>query len=188
MRPGSLISVAGVGSARLRLAFAIPFQIVEAHMRKIFVSHASEDDGFVRDLQTALSHHGQQVWIDSRELPGANPLWTAIQVAAPPRCAATTRQGPLPGHPLCLNGSNLGVLKEPFGEEPIYVSVRSLLIAVDQRLPTGLLPTPQPKAALLGPTPSLPQPLPRRLNYSKQGRRERARQRLIPSYLRRHEC
>jgi len=50
-------------------------------MSKLFISHSSQDDGFVRGLQQALGDLGQDVWIDSRELRGGDPLWPEIQKA-----------------------------------------------------------------------------------------------------------
>jgi hypothetical protein len=39
-------------------------------MSKLFISHSSKDDDFVRGLQQALGDLNQDVWIDSRELLG----------------------------------------------------------------------------------------------------------------------
>ena len=50
-------------------------------MSKLFISHSSQDDGFVRGLQQALGDLRQDVWIDSRELRGGDPLWPEIQKA-----------------------------------------------------------------------------------------------------------
>lgn len=50
-------------------------------MNKLFISHSSEDDGFVRELRLALADHGQDGWIDSRELRGGHPLWLVIRRA-----------------------------------------------------------------------------------------------------------
>ncbi|MEI2781738.1 MAG: toll/interleukin-1 receptor domain-containing protein [Candidatus Competibacter sp.] len=50
-------------------------------MDKLFISHSSQDDGFVRDLRAALADHGQDGWIDSRELRGGDPLWLEIKKA-----------------------------------------------------------------------------------------------------------
>lgn len=50
-------------------------------MSKLFISHSSEDDRFVRDLQQVLRDLGQDGWIDSRELRGGDPLWPEIQQA-----------------------------------------------------------------------------------------------------------
>ena len=44
-------------------------------MTKLFISHSSQDDAFVRELRAALADHGQPGWIDSRELRGGDPLW-----------------------------------------------------------------------------------------------------------------
>ena len=48
-------------------------------MRRLFISHSSQDDGFVREIQQALGNFEQDVWIDSRELRGGDPLWQEIQ-------------------------------------------------------------------------------------------------------------
>jgi hypothetical protein len=37
---------------------------------KIFISHASEDDEFVRELRVALESLKLPVWVDSRNLCG----------------------------------------------------------------------------------------------------------------------
>src|SRR6476659_141508 len=50
-------------------------------MPKLFISHSSQDDAFVRELRAALADHGQDGWIDSRELRGGDPLWTEIEKA-----------------------------------------------------------------------------------------------------------
>jgi len=42
-------------------------------MSKLFISHSSQDDGFVRHLQRALGDLGQDVWIDSREFARSKP-------------------------------------------------------------------------------------------------------------------
>lgn len=48
-------------------------------MGKIFISHSSQDDAFVRELRRALADQGHDGWIDSRELRGGDPLWPEIQ-------------------------------------------------------------------------------------------------------------
>ena len=58
-------------------------------MSKLFISHSSQDDDFVRELRAALADHGQAGWIDSRELRGGNPLWPEIQRAIEAALAAT---------------------------------------------------------------------------------------------------
>ena len=50
-------------------------------MTKLFISHSSQDDGFVRELQQALDLHGVDAWIDSRELPPGGLLEPDIKKA-----------------------------------------------------------------------------------------------------------
>ncbi|MFM7551156.1 MAG: toll/interleukin-1 receptor domain-containing protein, partial [Cyanobacteriota bacterium] len=47
----------------------------------LFLSHSSADDGFVRELRQALVDLGQEVWIDSRQLKGGDPLESEIKAA-----------------------------------------------------------------------------------------------------------
>ncbi|MGZ5445072.1 MAG: tetratricopeptide repeat protein [Thermoanaerobaculia bacterium] len=152
-------------------------------MSSLFLSHSSRDDGFVRDLQQALGDLDQDVWIDSRELRGGDPLWTEIQQAIESASAyaivvstdalqsrwvgkelrhaldVQKQRGreEFPVIPLSLNGTQLGVLEELFGEEPIYIPVSSaaggvdaaldaILVALGKRLPADVRSTPQPKA------------------------------------------
>lgn len=120
-------------------------------MNKLFISHSSQDDAFVRDLRAALADHGQDGWIDSRELRGGDPLWTEIQTAIEGASAYAVVISPdalqskwvgkelrhalamrdqrgkdkFPVIPLSLNGTKLGVLEEFFGEEPVYIPLSS---------------------------------------------------------------
>jgi len=48
---------------------------------KLFISHSSQDDGFVRELQQALSDLQQDVWIDSREPHSGDLPWQEVQKA-----------------------------------------------------------------------------------------------------------
>ena len=50
-------------------------------MSKLFISHSTNDDSLVRELQQALGDLNQDVWIDSRELRGGALLWPEIQKA-----------------------------------------------------------------------------------------------------------
>src|SRR5438552_17075141 len=126
-------------------------------MNKLFISHSSQDDAFVRDLRAALADHGHDGWIDSRELRGGDSLWLEIQsaiegasayavVVSPDalqskwvgkelRHALTVRdqrgKHNSPVIPLSLNGTKLGVLEEFFGEEPIYIQVSSSAGGID---------------------------------------------------------
>src|SRR5450432_3729435 len=120
-------------------------------MNKLFISHSSRDDDFVRDLRATLADLGQDGWIDSRELRGGDPLWTEIQhaIEESSACAVVVSTDALqskwvgkelrhalaerdkrgkdnfPVIPLSLNGTKLGVLEEFFGEEPVYIPVSS---------------------------------------------------------------
>lgn len=129
-------------------------------MTKLFISHSSKDDGFVRELRQTLGNLGQDVWIDSRELRGGDPLWSAIETAIEEASAYAVvvstdalqsnwvgkelrraikvqkKRGrkEFPVIPLSLNGTRLGVLEEYFGEEPIYIPVSSDAGGIDSAL------------------------------------------------------
>jgi len=120
-------------------------------MTKLFISHSTQDKAFVREFRKALADHGQEGWIDSRELRGGDPLWPEIQkeieaadafavVVSPDalqskwvgkelRHALALREkrgnDEFPVIPLSLDGTKLGVLEEYFGEEPLYIRVSS---------------------------------------------------------------
>lgn len=152
-------------------------------MTKLFISHSSKDDAFVRDLRAVLADHGQDVWIDSRQLRGGDPLWPEIQKAIDEASAYAVVVSPealqsrwvgkelrhalevrkqhgkdkFPVIPLSLNGTQLGVLEEIFGEEPVYIPVSSepggveaamnaLLVAVGIRVHADVPVAEQPMA------------------------------------------
>jgi tetratricopeptide (TPR) repeat protein len=120
-------------------------------MAHLFLSHSSADDGFVRELRAALDDLGQEVWIDSRQLRGGDPLESAIQAAIEAAAGLAVLVSPaslqsrwvgkelrhglklqaergraaFPVIPLSLNGTRLGVLEDFFAEEPTYISVSS---------------------------------------------------------------
>ena len=122
-----------------------------AAMTKLFISHSSQDDGFVRGLQQTLGDLGQDVWIDSRELRGGDPLWPDIQKAIEDASAyavivsTDALQSKWVGKELrhalevqkqrgrdkfrvsalSLDGTKLGVLEEFFDAEPLYIAVSS---------------------------------------------------------------
>ena len=129
-------------------------------MSKLFISHSSQDDGFVRGLQQALADVGEDVWIDSRELRGGDRLWPEIQRAIEEASAYAVVVSPAslqsewvgdelaqalelqkqrgrdkyPVVPLSLDGTKLGVLKRLFGEEPLYIPVSSDAGGIDAAL------------------------------------------------------
>jgi len=47
----------------------------------IFISHATADDAFVRDLRQALESLGLSVWVDSRNLRGGDKLAGQVEQA-----------------------------------------------------------------------------------------------------------
>jgi tetratricopeptide (TPR) repeat protein len=120
-------------------------------MDPLLLSHSSADDGFVRELRDALDDLGQEVWIDSRQLRGGDPLESEIQAAIEAEVGLAVLVSPaslqsrwvgkelrhglklqaergraaFPVIPLSLNGTRLGVLKDFFDEEPTYIPVSS---------------------------------------------------------------
>ncbi|MDP2225070.1 CHAT domain-containing protein [Nitrosomonas sp.] len=152
-------------------------------MTKLFISHSSQDDAFVRELREALADYGQAGWIDSRELRGGDLLWPEIQKAIDDASAYAVVVSPnglqsdwvgdelayaldvqkqrgkdeYPVIPLSLDGTKLGVLKQLFATEPLYISVSSeaggieaamdaVLVALRRRNSADVSSTPQPKA------------------------------------------
>ena len=49
--------------------------------KSVFISHASKDDDFVKDLRLILEGQGISVWVDSRNLRGGNKLKPEIDQA-----------------------------------------------------------------------------------------------------------
>jgi hypothetical protein len=120
-------------------------------MSKLFLSHSTRDDAFVRGLQQALGDLGQDLWIDSRELRGGDLLWPEIQKAIEEAAAYAVLVSPdglqskwvgkelrhaldvqkergkedFPVIPLSLNDTRLGVLETFFDDEPAYIPVTS---------------------------------------------------------------
>jgi hypothetical protein len=129
-------------------------------MSKLFISHSSQDDGFVHGLQQALGDLRQDAWIDSSELRGGDPLCPEIQRAIEEASAYAVVVSPasfqskwvgkelrhalgvqkqhgkdrFPVIPLSLNGTKLGVLDEFFSQEPLYIPVSSAAGGVDAAL------------------------------------------------------
>jgi hypothetical protein len=148
-------------------------------MTKLFISHSSQDDAFVRALRATLADHGQDGWIDSRELRGGDPLWPEIQQAIDDasayavvistdalqskwvgrelRYALDVRKqrgkDQFPVIPLSLNGTKLGVLEEFFGEEPVYIPVSSDAGGVEAAMNAILVALGKRAPADVAPTP-----------------------------------
>ena len=49
--------------------------------KHVFISHASVDDGFVKELRLALEGLKIPVWVDSRKLRGGDTLEGEIETA-----------------------------------------------------------------------------------------------------------
>jgi TIR domain-containing protein len=120
-------------------------------MSNLFISHSSQDDGFVRELRQALEPYGQDGWIDSRELRGGDLLWPEIQraiegasayaVVVSPASLQSKWVGKELRHALdvqkqrgndkfrvfalSLDSTKLRVLEEFFDAEPLYIAVSS---------------------------------------------------------------
>ena len=113
-------------------------------MTQVFLSHATADDALVRRLQQALALQGVELWIDSRQIVGGDPLWPVVQAGIEDADAyavlvspaalqsrwvgkelrhALTVQGQrgrerYPVIPLSLDGTQLGVLEDSSASEP----------------------------------------------------------------------
>src|SRR4029450_5230249 len=148
-------------------------------MTKLFISHSSQDDAFVRDLRAALADYGHDGWIDSRELRGGDPLWPEIQKAIDDasayagvistdalqskwvgrelRYALDVRKqrgkDQYPVIPLSLNATKLGVLEAFFGEEPVYIPVSSDAGGVEAAMHAILVALGKRDPADVAPTP-----------------------------------
>jgi hypothetical protein len=118
-------------------------------MSSLFISHSSQDDEFVGALRQALAEHGEDGWIDSRELRGGDRLWPEIKAAIQNAGAFAVVVSPdafqsdwvgeelahalkvqkkrggddYPVIPLSLDGTKLGVLKTLFKDEPLLIQV-----------------------------------------------------------------
>lgn len=51
------------------------------HDQPVFISHATADDAFVKELREALEARGLRTWVDSRELRGGDTLTPTIEQA-----------------------------------------------------------------------------------------------------------
>jgi tetratricopeptide (TPR) repeat protein len=126
-------------------------------MDKLFISHSTADDNYVGELRKALELHGQDGWVDSRELRGGDLLWPAVQEAIEEASAYAVVVSPAaleskwvgnelrhalkvqkkrgkkeyPVIPLLLNSTKLGVLEGCFKEEPAYIPVTSEAGGID---------------------------------------------------------
>jgi len=118
-------------------------------MTQVFLSHATADDALVRRLQRALALQGIDLWIDSREICGGDPLWPVVQqaieradayaVLVTPKALQSQWVGDelalgltaqqtrgrerYPVIPLAVDRTRLGVLNRLFREPPAYIAL-----------------------------------------------------------------
>ncbi len=125
----------------------------------IFISHTTDDDGFVADLRRRLEAHRLPVWVDSRNLRGGDRLNPAIEqaireaehflVVLSPRTVNSPwvrqeiRQAEAVAReredfrvvPLLLDGIEPSALELWFEEEPVGVKVKSDTTGLDEAFP-----------------------------------------------------
>ena len=127
----------------------------------VFISHASKDDGFVKDLRLALEGQDIPVWADSRNLRGGDKLKPEIDQAIEQarqvlvvlspntinspwvrteihKALEVERQQKNDGYrviPLLLPGVEPSALKLWFDEEPVGVSIHLKPGGLDEALP-----------------------------------------------------
>ena len=131
---------------------------------KVFLSHSSADKRFVNELRQALELRGCHGWLDARELRGGDILSDELKLAIEDADAFALVVSPasfqsewvgeelthalkvqrqrqksgndLPVIPLCIDDTKLGVLKQFFKGEPLYVSVSSKPGGVEAAIPS----------------------------------------------------
>jgi tetratricopeptide (TPR) repeat protein len=129
-------------------------------MGKLFMSHASADDVFVRGLREQLELRGMASWVDSRELRGGDPLWPDIQAAiesaeafavvVSPASLQSSWVGRELKHalevqarrgtgnfrivPLSVDSTKLGVMGVLFPSEPVYIEIKGDLAGVESAM------------------------------------------------------
>ncbi len=120
-------------------------------MSKLFISHSSKDERFVRELQQALTDLKQEVWTVSRDvLPGGlldreikqaidgasafvvvvspdalQSEWVGKELRYALKLQDERGRDKFPVIPLSIDGTRLGALEELFSEGPIYIPVSS---------------------------------------------------------------
>ncbi len=117
--------------------------------RKVFISHASADDGFVKELREQLEAYQIPVWADSRELSGGDELpskiveaienapqfmavlspnavnssWVRREIKKALKVQKDRKDDGYRVIPLLLPGIKVGALGLWFGIEPVAISV-----------------------------------------------------------------
>ncbi|MDQ3012954.1 MAG: toll/interleukin-1 receptor domain-containing protein, partial [Acidobacteriota bacterium] len=127
----------------------------------IFISHASKDDSFVKELRLALEGHGLTVWIDSRNLRGGGKLapeiaqaieqagqiivvlsphtinspWVRQEIRQALAVEQTRRDQGYRVIPLLLPGVEPSALALWFDEEPVGIRVELKTGSISEALP-----------------------------------------------------
>ena len=130
----------------------------------VFISHASADDAFVRQLREALEGLAIPVWVDSRELRGGSKLAPEIEQAIDGARQVVVVLGPMTVNspwgrreigralqvearrgaegyrviPVLLPGITPGALGTWFDEEPVAVPIEVGPTGLGEALPAGL--------------------------------------------------
>lgn len=133
-------------------------------LNQVFISHASKDDDFVRQLRDALEGHDIAVWVDSRNLRGGaklapeineaieqarqvivvlspntvNSPWVRKEIS---RALAVEQQRKEEGYrviPLLLPGIEPSALELWFDEEPVSVKVQLTVGGLSESMPAIL--------------------------------------------------
>jgi hypothetical protein len=149
--------------------FRLPLSIIKRKKKRmlkapVFISHASADDVFVRELRQALDGFNIPVWVDSRNLRGGNALAPAIAeaiaqarhvlaVLSPQtinsswvrreirQALAIQQQRQAEGYrviPLLLPGIEPTALESWFEEEPLAVPISLTVTGLSEALPAIL--------------------------------------------------
>ncbi|MEO1278027.1 MAG: TIR domain-containing protein, partial [Planctomycetota bacterium] len=126
-------------------------------MAKLFISHATADDAFVRNLREQVELFGLSGWVDSRELRGGDPLWPEIKAAiekadafvviVSPDSLQSQWVGRELKHamsvqesrgrdayrvvPLSIDGTRLGVMQAIFDDTPVYIEASADLAGAE---------------------------------------------------------
>ena len=126
-------------------------------MAKLFISHATADDAFVRKLREQVELFGLSGWVDSRELRGGDSLWPEIKAAiekadafvvvVSPDSLQSQWVGRELKHamsvqesrgrdayrvvPLSIDGTRLGVMQAIFDDTPVYIEASADLAGAE---------------------------------------------------------
>lgn len=127
----------------------------------LFISHASKDDPFVKELREALESHGLKVWVDSRNLRGGGKLapeisaaieqarqtivvlspqtinspWVRREIRQALAVEQTRKDEGYRVIPLMLPGIEPSALENWFDEEPVGIKIELKVGSISEALP-----------------------------------------------------